>query len=418
MNIVIVNHSDTQGGAAIVAMRLMHAMNALGHDVRMLVVQRGSDDDRVARMGNVFSRKWDFAVERLGIFLCNGRRRDTLFQIDTCSHGHDVSDHPWVQQAQVVMLHWVNQGTLSLHDVELLHRAGKRIVWVMHDMWNCTGVCHHARECDRYTSVCQQCPLLPSEGEDLSTTTQERKAALYGRVPIKFVAVSHWLEQCCRRSSLMRDCDISVIHNAFPADDFDSKRLHYEAIGIPRDAVVMAVGSRRLDDPAKGWDTLVALTRHIAQYRPELASRLHLLLYGAVRDVQALDSLALRYTHLGAVHGTESINRVFRLSDIVLSTSPWETLPTTLIEGMASGAVPVACGTGGHADIVEHRRTGYLAAPGDLNDLADGIEWAMNAHIDREMLHDEVAKRFDAATIAQQYAALCGDQTNTSHTLK
>jgi glycosyltransferase involved in cell wall biosynthesis len=85
---------------------------------------------------------------------------------------------------------------------------------------------------------------------------------------------------------------------------------------------------------------------------------------------------------------------------------------------MASGAVPVACGTGGHADIVEHRRTGYLAAPGDLNDLADGIEWAMNAHIDRETLHDEVAKRFDASTIAQQYAALCGDQTNTSHTLK
>ena len=408
MRIVIINHSDTQGGAAIVALRLAHALCDLGVDTRMLVIDRRSDDPLVGRMGNTWRNRWNFGMERLGIYLCNGRSRDTLFKIDTCSHGVDVSDHEWVREADVVMLNWVNQGTLSLRNIEQLHKAGKQIVWTMHDMWNCTGVCHYAHDCELYREVCYNCPLLPGEGEDLSTTTQDRKAHLYERVPIKFVAVSNWLAHCCRDSSLMRHSHVSVIHNAVPVGEFEWTRLRNDYHGVPAERTVIALGSRRLDVAVKGFDQLIAVTRHIAEHRPELAARIHLLLYGDLHDRSLLQQIAVPVTHIGSVSGTRAINEVYRHADIVLSTALYENLPTTLIEGQASGAVPVTFGRGGQADIVDHCRNGYIARYCDAADVARGIEWAMEAAIDRRSLHDEVERRFSAPTIARKYLELIG----------
>ena len=39
---------------------------------------------------------------------------------------------------------------LSLKNIEKILASGKPVVWTMHDMWPCTGICHHARECTRY----------------------------------------------------------------------------------------------------------------------------------------------------------------------------------------------------------------------------------------------------------------------------
>ena len=90
----------------------------------------------------------------------------------------------------------------------------------------------------------------------------------------------------------------------------------------------------------------------------------------------------------------------------VISTSLYETLPGTLIEGQASGCLPVTFGKGGQADIVEHLKTGYIAEYKDPASVAKGIEWALEANILREFLHSEVERKFSAAKIAQQYIEL------------
>lgn len=249
MNVVIINHSDTAGGAAVVSLRLVHALRQEGVDARMLVVDRQGIDVYAQPMGDALGNKKNFLLERLGIYLHNGFDRSTLFQVDTCTHGVDASQHPWVREADVVVLAWVNQGTLSLKGIERIHKLGKPIVWVMHDMWNATGVCHHAYDCRKYQHTCQACPLLGTKGRDLSTRTQRRKAALYSRVPIHFVAVSHWLEDTCRHSSLMAHSQVSVIPNAFPVADFDYHRLPCDGyLDLPAGRSVVIMGARRLDE--------------------------------------------------------------------------------------------------------------------------------------------------------------------------
>ena len=408
MNVVIINHSDSVGGAAVVSLRLVHALLDAGVDARMLVVDRQDIDVYAQPMGDGLNNKKNFLLERLGILLHNGFNKQTLFQIDTCTHGVDASQHPWVRQADVVVLAWVNQATLSLKGIERIHRLGIPIVWVMHDMWNATGVCHHAYDCTKYQDTCMACPLLGKHGHDLSTRTQQRKARLYSQVPIHFVAVSHWLESVCRKSELLRESDLRVIPNAFPIDDFNCERLpntgdYYD---LPPDKKVAIMGARRLDESVKGLDQLIAATQYIAQQKPDLASKLHLLLYGDINDESLLQQLALPHTYVGPVLTQDLLNQLYQHSDIVLSTSLYETLPGTLIEGQASGCIPVTFGMGGQADIVDHLKSGYIAHYKSPESLAQGLEWAASQPVSREYLHQEVARKFSAHSVAQQFIEL------------
>ena len=406
MKVVVINHSDMQGGAAIVSLRLVHALQDAGVDARMLVIDRQSDDALVGVMGGKWRNKWNFLVERLGVFLRNGLRRDTLFKIDTGSHGINLVSHPWVKEADVVCLNWVNQGTLSLKNVKQLAQAGKPLVWTMHDMWNCTGVCHYSFECERYKERCHSCPLLETKGNDLSTVIQEKKRRLYEQAPIHFVAVSHWLAECCRQSTTMRDSRLSVIYNAFPINDFDCSRLEGGFEGIPSDKKIIVMGARRLDVEVKGFKELIETSQYIARNKPELAARIHLVLYGDLHDKSLLSKIEIPCTYLGTIASTQQLSSLYRHSDIVLSTALYENLPGTLIEGQASGCLPVTFGKGGQADIVDHLKTGYIAEYKDAASVAQGIEWAIDAGVPREFLHSEVERKFAASKIAQQYIDL------------
>ena len=218
MNILLINRSDSLGGAAKASFRLMNALRRLGHDARMLVLDKSSGLPCVELAAKPWRAKGAFLAERLQILLNNGFSRDTLFQIDTATHGIDISSHPWVRQADVLMLGWVNQGMLSVDGVRRLAALKKPMIWTMHDMWNCTGVCHHAYDCRRYTGRCTACPLTGKQADDISTAAQRRK----GEIPVDKVdehtrglkrILRLLIGEAVRRGEYREDCNpIRVMH--------------------------------------------------------------------------------------------------------------------------------------------------------------------------------------------------------------
>ena len=410
MKIVIVCKSHTQGGAAIVSHRLMVALRCAGHDARMLVLTCSSQDvdDNVGCYASYVRDKVNFLAERLQIFMHNGFSRERLFMVDTAKWGADISNHPWVKEADVVNINWINQGALSLRSIARLAQKGKKIVWTMHDMWNCTGICHHAHDCTKYMGECNNCPYLGSMAadKDLSTQVQREKRKLYAKNKIKFVAVSNWLAERCRKSSLMCHADVEVIPNAFPIEQFSYVRRSNGTLGIDEGKSVLIMGAARLDDAVKGFDNLIRATQCLATTKPGLAAKCHLLLYGDIRNHDLLEELSIDYTYLGVIPG-KRVGRLFAQADVVLSTSHYETLPGTLVEGLASGCVAVAFNSGGQSDIVDHLETGYLAKYENVVDFVDGIEWALTkAAVSRQHLHHIMETRFSAQMVAERYLNL------------
>lgn len=398
--IVIVNHSDSRGGASVVSVRLLDALQGLGAGASMLVTHKGGTRQDIVLAGDV---RRTFLLEHGEIFLRNGFSRADLFKASTGRTGLPLASHPLLRGADAVMLNWVNQGMLSLKEIRRMADAGKRIIWTMHDMWNMTGICHHAQSCRGYIMECGRCPLvhLPAHRADLSHSVWVRKRKLYSGAGITFVAVSNWLAERTRESSLLKDQDVRVIPNAFPVEEFSIRPdIPRTALGLPEDKKLIIMGAARLDDPIKGLPMAVdALNKVHDSGRDDCAA----VFFGGLRDAKALSSLRMPHVWLGPQDDFRRIRSIYAHGEVVLSSSRFETLPGTLIEGQAAGCYPVAFDAGGQRDIMDSPKTGWLAPAYDTVSLAEGMMNGLSGLHSRELLHAHVESRFSAASVARRY---------------
>ena len=422
LRIVIVNKSDSTGGAAVVSRRLMEALRQEGADAVMLVVEKKTDSPFVVKAASPWLISWKFLTERLRIFIANGFSKQTLFRIDTGETGLPLWKHPLIKRADAVLINWVNQGMLSLRGVEKIKKSGIPVIWTMHDMWNMTGICHHAGNCSNYLNECGNCPLLGKRKspKDLSNRIWKIKNSVYDSIPSRspqFVAVSSWLADKAKKSKLLGASEIEVIPNPFPFLPSQADECRREGKKIIR----IIFGAARIDDPIKGLDDLKKVAEVISSDYPELAERIEILAFGTIKDKEKLDGFKLPIRFVGPVQGEEAIKDIYMNGDLVVSASSYETLPGTLVEAQAYGCIPVSYDRGGQKDIVSHLLTGYLAnyseiGPERVRNLAEGIKWAVTiidnkeAHenILRQMKHN-VREKFSFKNIAIRYLRLIRD---------
>ena len=406
--LTFISRSDLRGGAAIVTYRLVEAMRSIGVDARMLVCEKMSDSDFVQLCAPAWRIQYSFLKERLNVYLHNGFNRKDLFKVDPATDGLPLWKHPWVEDADAVLLGWVNQGMLSLKGVNKICELGKPVVWIMHDMWNLTGICHHAGACRRYMSECGNCPLLGVRGgnDDMSHVTWDKKVGLYCEGRLRFVAVSTWLAEKARESGIMKRIPVAVIPNPFKLD------LEASARGEVGDGekVGLLFGAARIDDPIKGLGVFKRALEILASDHPEVAEHLRVVTFGGCKYQESLEGFAIEHKHLGFLRSQEEVRNAYKSCDIVVSTSDFETLPGTLIEGQAYGCIPVALDHGGQRDIIEHKQTGWLSAWNDSAEvraasIAEGILWAYhnrNSDEIRQNMLKSVGEKFNAPEVARR----------------
>ena len=185
MRVLIVNTSERTGGAAIAANRLMDALRNNGIQAKMMVRDKQTENIAVIGLNKSLWKIWQFIWERVVIWMANHFKKHNLFEIDIANTGTNITSFPEFKEADVIHLHWINQGMLSLNDIRRIRESGKPIVWTMHDMWPFTGICHYAGECTKYMSQCNNCPLLyKGNKKDLSYQTFLRSEALMSDLPM------------------------------------------------------------------------------------------------------------------------------------------------------------------------------------------------------------------------------------------
>ncbi|MBK5194964.1 MAG: glycosyltransferase, partial [Proteiniphilum sp.] len=273
MNILIISTSDIHGGAAIASSRLMNALLSRGEKVKMLVRDKRSDHPDVISIGNKQQNRLNFYRERAIIFLHNRLSKKNLFDISIANSGISITEHPAFRMADVIHLHWVNQGMLSLSEIAAIITSGKKVVWTMHDMWPFTGICHHAAGCTHYEKECGDCPYLtvPSPN-DLSRQLFEKKMAAYSGGRITFVACSHWLKELAVKSPLTAGHKVIAIPNPIDTESYYpmDKRALRRKLQLPASRKIVLFAAVKASDPRKGMDYLVEASRIIAPQHNDL----------------------------------------------------------------------------------------------------------------------------------------------------
>jgi glycosyltransferase involved in cell wall biosynthesis len=371
--ILLINTNDTGGGAAIACRRLMDALSAAGADVRLLVLNRRSDDARITAVdAPAWLKRAAFLTERLEVFTQNGFSRERLFQVSTASLGFNLAKHPLVAWADVIHLHWINHGLLSTEGIGELIATGKPVVWTMHDLWPLTGICHYPGPCLRYEQGCGFCPLLKSSRKgDLSERVYRRKEGVVQGAGIRFVGCSAWIADRTSCSLLAEgNCFANIpnpidLHTFAPGDRDAARRR----LGLPLDKKLILFGAVNAADKRKGIDFIVEASQLLAASHADM----ELLMCGRMKGDAKLP-FALPVRELGFVGDTATMVDIYRAADLFLTPSLEDNLPNMIMEAMACGTPCVGFHTGGIPEMITHELNGYVARQCDAADLAQGIE--------------------------------------------
>ena len=373
MRVLIVNTSERTGGAAVAANRLMKALNNNGVKAKMLVRDKESDTLTIVGLPKSPMLHWHFLWERFVIFCRLHFSRKHLFEIDLANTGSDITKLREFQEADVIHLHWINQGMLSLNGIRKILRSGKPVVWTMHDIWPATGICHLTLGCHYFVNRCAKCKYLPGGGSsnDLASRVWQKKQQMQADENIYYVACSRWLESEAKSSALLKGQKITSIPN--PIDTHIYKKGNKEEarqrLGLPLDKKLILFASQRVTNENKGMSYLIEACRQLGDLCEVV------ILGGHAEEVVA--QLPMKAHPLGYVNDEQRIVDVYNAADVFVLPSLSENLPNTIMEAMACGVPCVAFKVGGIPEEIDHLKNGYVAAYRDANDLAKGIEWVL-----------------------------------------
>lgn len=435
MNVVHLSTYHRFGGAAVAASRLHRALLGAGRSEgsrsgvpvgsTMLVgtsnrQEKHQPEPGVTYLANNFLAEHTafgrFVAERL-YFLPFERDRSVRFQFSPAVFGANLTFHPTIQQADVLHLHWINFGFLSIDTLRHLFALGKPIVWTLHDQWAFTGGCHYSRGCDLFLSHCHTCPYLKNPGErDLSYRIFEQKVRLFENANVLFTPPSRWLADEAMRSTLLRRFPFVVIPYAIdqklfcPIDRAEANafldlpnaarpnRTGGDAAIRPaarpnRDRPRLLFGSANVTDARKGFHYFAEALMLLYQQQPDLTPEI--LVFGKGRS-SLFDELPYPIRSLGILMTDDEIVAAYNAADAMVVPSLEDNLPNTVIESLACGTPVVAFRTGGIPEMIDHRQNGYLAAVGSAQELADGLAFVLT-HPNPERL------RKNARQFAQTY---------------
>ncbi|MGF1500071.1 MAG: glycosyltransferase [Elainellaceae cyanobacterium] len=206
-----------------------------------------------------------------------------------------------------------------------------------------------------------------------------------------------WTQQVDRYIALTHFARNKMIEGGLPASKIVVKpNFVYPDPGVGEGRGGYAIYVGRLSGE-KGLDTLLTAWE-------QLGSTLPLKIVG---DGPLADEVAKLAERLPSVEwlGRQPMQEVHRLvgeATLLVFPSKWyETFGRVAVEAFAKGTPVIAAKIGAIAELVDHSRTGLHFQPGDADDLAATLQWALNHPEELKHMRKEARAEFEMKYTAQ-----------------
>ena len=410
MKIALVN-TYLKGGAGIACNRLATALNKSGIEADLLVQEAVSPTANLHSVTTSsiqeFFNKVRLAKEVFH-FAKNERSKQDRFKFSVAKTGIDVSAHPVVRKADIIHLHWINQGFLSLASIKKLSRLNKPIVWTMHDMWPFTGGCHYSQGCENYQIECRYCPYLKTpSAHDLSNETWKRKLELLDAMNIAFVGCSHWIKDLAQKSALLKKFRIENIPNPIDTDLFKplDKTEARQKLNLSPDKKILLFGAMDVQDKRKGFEYLEKSLKILSSQNPESIQSMEVLVIGKSK-IDLSRSFPYKINQLGVVSSSQQMALAYSAANLFVLPSIEDNLPNMIMESMACATPVVAFNTGGIPEMIDHKLNGFLAEYKNEKSLSEGIQFILSSAKYLELSlnsRTKIVQNYKEEVVAQKY---------------
>lgn len=369
------------GGAGVAALRMHDALRRLGHQSRMVVMDKRSSDNDVIGLGATMSafraRRWAQKA-----WLKFSARDDFYFQ------NQRLSAHPdWAAilgsapPPEIIVVHFVSH-FVGFDDIQRLQTAtGAPVLWSLLDMGLLTGGCHYAWDCRGYEQGCGRCPALRASGPaDASARGWQAKHVAVEATRGWVVAGSTTLARQAAAASIFRGRHIETLLLGVSPETFrpgDRAALRTE-FGVDPAAKVVFFGAQKFAHRRKGMHLLLQALLQMADRWPAGQPLPTLLSAGNASDFAPARARGFPLVELGYV-GTSVLTRCYASADVFACPSIEDSGPMMINESMMSGTPIVAFRMGVVGDLLEDGVSGRIVPLSDVpafaTALADVLNW-------------------------------------------
>jgi glycosyltransferase involved in cell wall biosynthesis len=276
--------------------------------------------------------------------------------------------------ADVVNLHWVTSGFLSIKEIG---RITKPIIWSIYDMWPFSGTEHYgvsnpdARWRTGYTKTNRP---KDERGVDIDLHAWVQKKKLWR--PSQVVTASGWMHDAVQASALMREWPVSTIAHVIDCEMFQPTDMFAarKTLGLPTNVpLILFLAGGGIHDPRKGWDLLEQALGKITPTFPTV----EVVIVGPIDETYRSPS-GTKIHWRGNISSNEALALHYNAANVTVVPSREDNMPLTAMEAQSCGKPVVAFAIGGLNDIIDHNTTGHLAEANNTDDLAQGIINAIN----------------------------------------
>jgi glycosyltransferase involved in cell wall biosynthesis len=370
MRIALFNYSDNNGGAARASLRIHRSLINLGVNSTLYVEKKTLLQNSIKLNPNlnkkIFLNLKIKLISKLTKILSLNFKDYKSIAFTSSKWPEFINN----SSIDIVHLNWINAEMMSIEDIA---KISKPIVWTFHDMWPFLGSDHLVNFAPTYKNICSYKKNIIQKLINIDQWIYSRKKKWIK--PFQIVTPSKWLEKLVKKSDLMCDWPIETIPHPIDTNFWCQlkKKNAKKLLGIDNNKKIILYGADGgTKSPNKGFDLLIKSLKKINNK----SNNLVLCIFGNDNKVEQVTKFPI--IDFGVIRNDKKLKLIYNAADVCAVPSRQETFCQVALEAQSCGIPVVAFSIGGLKDIVQHKKTGYLASAFNTNEFSFYLDNCLN----------------------------------------
>lgn len=399
LRVLHISQSDSHGGAAIAARRLVEAQRACGIDAQMLVLHKATDAPWIHQFGSPLLRSRIRITRMISKNFCklfsgrdgNAMKTLGLFRTGLAKAGERL-------RPDVIHWHWVGAECVSISE---LSEPKTPAVWTCHDHWVMGGADHSG------VALYKEFKHSGTGYDFIEDFCFRRKNSVWLNWNPCLIFPSYKIINDIPEESICYKFKRKVIYNTLDFETFtpmdkERSRLHF---GISGAYNIVLFGSQSgMKDTRKGFDLLIKALKDLPdKYRQKVL----IVTFGGASGESVVSGF--RCLSVGRIDNPKYLAKLYSCADVFVNSSRVETFGNTTLEAVACGVPVVSFDVGASSEIILSRDNGQVVLTGDTMEMSRAIAYYLG-HPQRLPDRSRLIDKFGKDRIVQEHLDVYSQQ--------